>query len=309
MHHPSMQALRALDGLAKHGSMLEASRELNLTPSAISHQLRSLETALGQKLFHRQGKGVTLTAFGKRYAQEVEKALSIVSWANLLTEDNVPAGRLRLSCVPGFAIFWLCNHLAEFQQLYPQISLEISSPHRLADVWDRDIELFIAFGKGNWPGMQCELLSDIEFTPYCCPSFLEDRGGLLTLENLREIPLLHMGGYDDWSRWIAASGEIIDPRHGIVFSNMYLVLSAAVRGLGVAIGDNLTCKTALEQGQLVKPFGLSIRSLESYFLVYEPGIMERSTCRAFAEWLRSKLQADAFDESETLGPEDFSASR
>lgn len=289
MRHPSMHALRALDGLAKHGSMLEASRELNLTPSAVSHQLRFLEDALGQKLFHRQGKGVTLTEFGKRYAREIEKALTIVSRAGLLAEDNEPAGRLRLSCVPGFAI-WLCNHLAEFQQLYPHIELEISSPHRLADVWDRDIELFIAFGKGNWPGMQCELLSDIRFAPYCRPSFLDDRDGSLAIEDLREIPLLHMGGYDDWSRWIAASGRIVDPRHGIVFSNMYLVLSAAVRGLGVAIGDDLTCKTALELGQLVKPFDLSIRSLESYFLVYEPDVMERSTCKAFAEWLRGKLE-------------------
>ena len=76
-----MHALRALDGLARHGSMLEASRELNLTPSAVSHQLRFLERELGQKLFHRQGKGVTLTPFGKRYAQEIQKALSIVARA------------------------------------------------------------------------------------------------------------------------------------------------------------------------------------------------------------------------------------
>jgi LysR family glycine cleavage system transcriptional activator len=285
-----MNALRALDGLARHGSMIKASRELNLTPSAISHQIRFLEEEVGRKLLVRDGKGVALTAFGQRYAEEIQKALAIIGHAGRFAGDEEPAGTLRISCAPGFAIFWLCNNLAEFRALYPKIELQISSPHRLDDVWDPQVELFIAYGRGNFPGMASELLTRIEFAPYCSPALT---GGRERLEvgDLADLPLLHMGSHEDWSRWLSAEGSAIDPRRGIVFSNMFLVLSAAVAGLGVAMGDGLTCRAAVEQGQLVKPFASSIPSLEAYYLVAQPSMLERPTCRAFAEWLKGKLGA------------------
>src|SRR5690606_33172505 len=153
----------------------------------------------------------------------------------------------RLSCVSGFAVFWLCDQLNEFQKLYPEIELEISSPRRLDDVWDPTNDLFIAFGRGNWPGMYARLLTEIEFAPYCSPQFLRQQGEALTVSQLADLPLLHMGNYDDWSRWFSAAGSTIDSRRGIIFSNLHVVLSAAIAGLGVAIGDNLTCKAALGQ--------------------------------------------------------------
>jgi LysR family glycine cleavage system transcriptional activator len=288
MRIPSMNALRALDGLARHGSMIKASQELNLTPSAISHQIRFLEGEVGQKLLVRDGKGVALTMFGRRYANEIQKALAIIGHAGTFAGDEEPIGTLRISCVPGFAIFWLCNHLAEFRALYPKIELEISSPHRLDDVWDPQVEIFIAYGRGNFPGMTSEVLTRIEFTPYCSPALLEGREAL-SVEDVARLPLLHMGSHEDWSRWLSAEGSAIDPRRGIVFSNMFLVLSAAVAGLGLAMGDDLTCRAAVEQGQLVKPFISSVPSLEAYHLVAEPSMLERPTCMAFANWLRSKL--------------------
>ncbi|MBL8581772.1 MAG: LysR family transcriptional regulator [Rhizobiaceae bacterium] len=289
MHLPSIQALRALDGLARLGSMLRASQEMNLTPSAISHQLRSLEADLGQQLVERDGKGVVLTAFGRRYAEQVGKALSLIQQAGAGSEQQELSGGLSISCVPGFAIFWLCNYLEEFRSLYPKINLTISTPHRLDDVHNRGADLFIAFGTGNWPGMKAELLAEIEFAPYCCPRMAQERGGQIRLDDVDDMPLLHMGNYDDWTRWFAACGLVGNAQRGIVFSNMYLVLSATVSGLGIAIGDNLTCRAALRQGQLIRPFEQSIRSIASYYLVSEPDAMERPICKVFRDWLTAKL--------------------
>lgn len=270
--------------------MLRASREMNLTPSAISHQLRQLETELGARLIERDGKGVVLTAFGKRYVAQISKALSLIQQAGSLSDQQELSGRLSISCVPGFAIFWLFDHLEEFRRLYPKIDLNISTPQRMDDVHDRNTDLFIAFGTGNWPGMMTELLAEIEFAPYCCPRMLEAYGGRISVDDIDGLPLLHMGNYDDWTRWLAAGGRALNAQRGIVFSNMYLVLSAAVAGLGVAIGDNLTCRAAVRQGQLLTPFDHAIRSIESYYLVCETDALERPICRVFRDWIIARLE-------------------
>jgi LysR family glycine cleavage system transcriptional activator len=156
-------------------------------------------------------------------------------------------------------------------------------------VSDREVDVFVAFGTGNWPGMASMLLAEIEFAPYCSPRLVSEVGGRLEIEHLERLTLLHMGSYDDWTRWFAACGRVMDSQRGIIFPNMYLVLSAAIASLGVAIGDNLTCMVALAQGQLTKPFPLSIRSFESYYIVAEPTRLERPIARLFADWLRAKL--------------------
>ena len=291
MRLPSLRALEALDGLARHGSMLRAAQEMSLTPSAISHQLRGLEQELGAPLVQRNGKGVALTQFGRQYAEEVRRALNILQRAGQLSSGDEPSGYLTISCVPGFALFWLCSNLGEFRDLYPAIDLTITTPSRLEDVSDRDIDVFIAFGTGNWPNRKAELLADIEFAPYCSPKFLQARGRGIEHEDLKDLPLLHMGNYEDWTRWLAATGYSFDVSRGIVFSNMYLVLTAAISGLGVAIGDNLTCRAAVRDGSLIRPFAESVRSVNSYYLVSDVDSDRQAPCRVFREWLTGRLDS------------------
>lgn len=290
MRMPSISALKALDGLARHGSMLRAARELNVTPSAISHQLRTLEQELGSSVIERSGKGVNLTPFGKQYADEIRRALTIIRNAGESAASKVPSGRLTVSCVPGFALFWLSSNLKSFSNQFPEIELTIKTPPRLSAVSDLSADLFIAFGTGNWPNMKSELLAEIEFSPYCSPQFLHAHGGKISPKDCQHLPLLHMGNHEDWTRWLAAAGHSFNCARGIVFSDMYLVLSAATSGLGIAIGDNLTCRAAVRDGKLVKPFAKSIRSINSYFLVSDPQVAERDPARVFRFWLQRQLE-------------------
>ncbi len=288
---PSTQALRALDSFARHGSVWRAADELNVTRSAVSHQLRLLERDLGFELLERAGKGVALTPSGRRYALDVRKALTVLGDAAEQQAGQGLGGSFGVSCTPGFASLWLCTHIAAFQDMYPAVSLRIMTPRRLDDVTNAEADVFIAFGIGNWPNHAVELLCDIEFTPLCSPSLLNRLGGLARPQDVLRANLLHLGDVEDWSRWFAATGvENPDPECGIVFSDMNLVFSAATAGQGIAMGDELTSRKALDEGRLVRPFEIAIKSPRSYFLVFEHAKAGHPVLKAFSEWLRAKLQ-------------------
>ena len=186
MRVPSTQALRALEAFARYGSVWRAAEELHLTRSAVSHQLRFLEQDLGFDLLKRAGKGVSLTPQGQRYAADVRKALTLLGDAAVQYGDKGIRGSLTVSCTPGFASLWLCTHVAEFKQLYPDVALRIVTPLRLDDVTNPEVDAFIAYGNGAWPKCAVELLSEVEFTPLCSPVLLNRIGGLS--EPLRRVP-------------------------------------------------------------------------------------------------------------------------
>ena len=290
MRIPSTQALRALDSFARHGSVWRAADELHLTRSAVSHQLRLLERDLGFDMLQRVGKGIALTAQGRRYAHDVRKALAVLGDAGARQDATGLGGSFSVSCTPGFASLWLSTHIAAFQELYPGVSLRIVTPRRLDDVSQPEVDVFISFGIGNWPNHAVQLLCEIEFTPLCSPSLLNKLGGLARPRDLLRSNLLHLGDFEDWSRWFAATGvENPDPECGIVFSDMNLVFSSAIAGQGVAMGDELTSRKALDEGRLVRPFDIAIKSPRSYFLVTDRAKADHPIAEAFAGWLKSRL--------------------
>jgi LysR family transcriptional regulator, glycine cleavage system transcriptional activator len=263
---------------------------LHLTRSAVSHQLRLLERDLGFDLLQRVGKGVALTPRGRRYALDVRKALTVLGDAAVQHGSNGLGGSFNISCTPGFASLWLCTHIAGFQDMHPDVSLRILTPRRLDDVSNPEADVFIAFGLGNWPNHAVELLCEIEFTPLCSPSLLNRIGGLTRPQDVLRANLLHLGDFEDWSRWFAATGvENPDPECGIVFSDMNLVFSSAIAGQGIAMGDELTSRKALDEGRLVRPFDIAIKSPRSYFLVTEWTKADHPIAKAFGGWLRSEL--------------------
>lgn len=291
MRIPSTQALRALDSFARHGSVWRAADELNLTRSAVSHQLRLLERELGFRLLARAGKGIVLTQQGRRYAHDVRKALTVLGNAGANQSSQGVGGSFSLSCTPGFASLWLCTHIGAFQDIYPDVSLRVLTPRRLDDVNNPDADAFISFGDGNWPNRAVELLCDIQFTPLCSPTLLNKIGGLSKPADLVRATLLHLGDSEDWSRWFSLTKvENPDIDRGITFSDMNLVFSAAIAGQGVAIGDELTGSKALSDGRLVRPFDLAIKSPRSYYLVNEHAKADHPVLGPFSTWIRARLR-------------------
>jgi len=290
MRLPSIQALRAIEALARHGSVWRAAEELSLTRSAVSHQLRFLEQDLGFDLLKRAGKGVTLTPQGRRYAADVRRALTLIGDAAVQYGDKGIRGSLTVSCTPGFASFWLCTHVGEFKQLHPDVALRIVTPARLDDVNAPEVDAFIAFGNGDWSRRSVELLSTVEFTPLCSPVLLNQIGTLGEPADVFRAVLLHLDDHDDWTRWFAAAD--VAPSNldqGVIFSDMNLVLAAASAAQGIAMGDELSCRQALDTGRLVRLFDVAIRSSRSYYFVTEHHRTGNPAIQALSDWLKSRL--------------------
>lgn len=287
MRLPSIKALRALEAVGRLGSVRRAAEELNLTRSAVSHQLRFLEAELGFPLTGREGRGVLLTARGERYAREVRAALRALARAGEETAGPELAGKLTVSCTPGFATYWLCPNVGRFLGDHPNVDLTIVSPRRLDDVTASEVDVFIAYGQGGWPGMWTELLAEARFAPICSPRLLQQ--GLREPADLARFRLLHLGDRTDWLRWLAAARLGHMDGDGIVFSDMNLVLSAAIAGQGVAMGDTMTSTNALASGALVQPFPLTIPASGAYHLVADPAAVGAPLVRAFLAWLRGEL--------------------
>ena len=287
---PSTQALRALDCFARHGTVWQAAEELNLTRSAVSHQLRLLERDLGFRLLDRVGTRIELTPQGAAYAVDIRRALSAIAGSAVRNAGRGLSGTLTVSCTPGLATTWLCPRIGRFRDTCPDVALSIVTPRRLDDVSNPDADMFLCFGTGNLPDMDIDLLKEVDFTPLCSPALLNRLGGLVVPKDLPRAGLLHLHDREDWRNWFRLAGlEESCADSGIVFADMNLVYAGAMNAQGIAMGDAFICHEALETGQLVRPFDLAIRSPRAYYLVMPPEKAGNHAAVAFRAWLAGEL--------------------
>jgi LysR family glycine cleavage system transcriptional activator len=287
---PSTQALRALESFARHGTVWQAAEELNLTRSAISHQLRLLEGDLGFRLMTRVGTRAELTPQGRAYAEDVRRALSVIVGSASRQAGRGVAGTLTISCTPGFASTWLCPKVGRFRDTCPDVMLSLVTPRRLDDVSNPDADIFIVFGRGNQPEMEVELLKEVEFTPLCSPALLNRLDGLPDPAAVMQANLLHLGEFEDWEAWFRLAGlPETAARTGQRFSDMNFVYAATLASQGIAMGDEFICQEAMAQGILVRPFDLAIQSPRSYYLIVPPEKATNPTVIAFRNWMADEL--------------------
>ena len=290
MRFPSIQALRAIESFERHGTIWQVAEELNVTRSAVSHQLRTLESDLAFNLLVRAGTRVELTTRGRDYARDVRAALRTLSAAGARNSGEGVSGTLDISCPPGFAAGWLCSRIDEFCTLFPDISLSVRTPRRLNDVSAPSIDLFIAFGNTTHANLHCEPLTEISFTPLCSPVYLNRFSGFGEVSDLERATLLHFVDRSDWLTWLRSVGARDRIAHGgILFSDMTLALAAATSGQGVMLGDRLTCRSALDAGTLVAPFEHEIVLSSGYMLAIPNERIDKPSVVAFRAWIFDKL--------------------
>ncbi|MEM9471030.1 MAG: LysR substrate-binding domain-containing protein [Pseudomonadota bacterium] len=281
----AMRALEALDRLRSAGAVAE---EMSLTRSAVSHMLRRLEDDLGFAISEPDGRGIRLTVRGRRYAQEARRALDIMTRA--AADEPVLSGDLKVVAPPGFATFWLADRIGSFIEQFPDINIHVAAARALGDITDETADVQIAFGEAAQLRDQADLVAQVALFPVCAPSALSAEPGLRKPSDLKRMRLLHLVTHVDWQRWLDAAGATqVDPRGGPVFSDMPMVQMAAASGHGVALGDALTARAALETGQLVRPFALSIPSRWSYFMRVNAAGPAGEAAQAFAAWIKTQL--------------------
>src|SRR3981081_1578886 len=205
---PSLNGLRAFEAAARHLSFTQAASELNVTQTAISHQIKRLEEELGIRLFVRQNHALSLTPEAKEYLPGIRAAFNDLRLATdrLLRRDDDHV--LTVSTLASLAAKWLLPRLSAFQEAQPGIDVHITTSTSLVDFKSGDVDAAIRYGRGHWPGLRTDWLMADELFPVCSPALLTGDKPLRCPQDLANRTLLHTsGGYDDdWRLWVPPAG-------------------------------------------------------------------------------------------------------
>lgn len=287
-----LQTLHAFEATARHLSFTKAANELNLSQSAVSQQIQTLEYAVGVKLFVRMTRKIMLTKKGELFSREVRKSLELLDNA----QDNLfpPQDGKQLSIVstPSISSQWLIHKLPHFRQLHPDIEISIyqgEQPEMMA-VYDADIGIF--YGKGNWKKKQATKIYQDSLFPVCHPDLV--RGGKLqNISDIYRFTLLSDAEtkHNHWKAWFAAAGVPDQPiSGGINFDNMSHMISAACQGQGVALVRDLLVEEELGNGRLLRLFNTAYTPPYATYFIRGSERGNTELINTFYSWMAQKLK-------------------
>ncbi|HNK54328.1 MAG: LysR substrate-binding domain-containing protein [Piscinibacter sp.] len=287
---PPIHCLLSFEALARLRSVTLAADELNVTPSAVSHRMRQLESQLGVRLFARND--FTLSADGATYLAQVRQGLQALQQLPGSAPAAPRSAKLRLAVTPTFSRQILLPRLALFRHAYPDVELILQVAIPLLDVKAEEADLEIRYGTGPYAGVeQLRILSD-EVVPVCSPDYLNEAGpfdGFDTLEQVSRARLIR-SPLESWNTWFRACGIALpEPRAGAQFNDVGLMLDGAAAGFGVALMRLKLGRAWLDNGRLVRLSPRQVASPNHHFLCWKPGVLERWECAAFVDWLRLAL--------------------
>ena len=299
MRLPPLKSVHYFEAAARLQSFTKAAQELNVTHSAISHQIKALEEWLGQQLFERKTRQVRLTEAGKRFVGPVKSAFEQLSEG---AADIARYGKdrpLTVTALPSLSAKWLVPRLSDFQRNHPEIQVRLSATSEVEQVGARDIDIGIRFGRGGWSGLEAELLAPNIVFPVCSPALLTADRPINEPRDVLKYPLLTdidwmRSGYDEWAEWTAAAGindNRVQSNLSLNYSN--LLIQAAIDGLGIAMGNIITAGDDLKHGRLAKPVDFSVDLKTGYWVVYGKGALNQPKIRAFRDWVMEQAHGHA----------------
>ena len=290
---PPIQCLLTFEALARLRSVTQASEELCVTPSAVSHRVRQLEQIIGTKLFGRAD--FSLTTEGSEYLAHVREGLSTLQKFPSSSSSAAPGKRkLRLALTPTFARSVVIPRLREFTEAYPEIDLTMQVSIPLLDVVAEDADLTVRFGAGRYADLEYVCLAKDVVTPMASPAFVREHGPFEAAQDLAHQPLLR-SPLEPWRTWFAAHRlDWPEPIDCSQFNDIGLMCDAAAAGMGIALVRLKLGAPWLENGSLVRlgsseVFTGNVPSPHAHYLCWRTGMMDRWECAAFAEWLKQVL--------------------
>jgi LysR family glycine cleavage system transcriptional activator len=302
---PSLNALRAFEAAARHLSLTKAARELNVTPAAVSHQVKALEADLGVTLLRRVKGEFLLTEAAQSALPVLQAGFDQIAEAARRLRADEARHFLTISVGPTFASTWLVRRLGGFKETFPEIEVRLQTTDRLADFARDGVDAGIRFGGGDYPGSEAIRLFNEEIYPVCSPRLLARGPPLRRPDDLAHHTLLHVewmpseGETLDWQMWLRAAGATgVEATRGPRFSHANMALQAAIAGQGLVLGSDSLAKDELAAGRLVRPFDVALPVNFTWYLVYPAEAAERPKIVAFRDWILSEVAA----EKGTAGP-------
>lgn len=284
---PSLTALKAFEVAARQGSFQSAAKFLHLTPSAVSHQIRSLEKELGQPLFVRGHRKVELTEAGRTLELFVARGFEELRRGATALRQDRPAHVLRVTAAPAFASTYLTHRIEAFEAANAGFELRLDITHASADLDLEPIDVAIHLGRTPPPGRHSDLLTPVMAAPVCAPAMAER---LRTPADLREAMRLCVEedprGWRAWLRTVDMDGE--EPGEELWLNSLSTAIESAIDGRGLALAPLTLVAQHVQDGRLVIPFPQTVRSRFNYRLVCRSGEENLPKIARFREWLKAE---------------------
>jgi len=290
-NHIPVVLLRSFEAAARTHSITKAASELFLTPSAVSHAVRKLETQLGTSLFQREGRTVQLTPDGEALMLYVGRGFDNLRRGIEAISGSTPE-RLRLHCAPSFAAQWLTPRLSSFLSRHPNIELHLSADTDYLRFQHHEFDADIVFDHRPTDGLCALPLGNESITPLCSPALARR---IKTSEDLLKLPLIDSYNRQvRWMQWFADNGVSSPTIRGLSFDRNFLCIRAAVDGLGVALESLLLAEQEIAEGKLVAPLSTKTVDIEAcnHTLVFPLTATTKRSLHYFINWLGSELNMD-----------------
>jgi LysR family transcriptional regulator, glycine cleavage system transcriptional activator len=293
---PPLNSLRTFEAVARLGSFTKAARELNVTPAAVSHQIRGLETYLGVTLFRRTTRKLVLTEQASSASENLRLAFDRIGMSVDIMRSSGRSGELSVSVTPAFATRWLVSRLARFQRKHPRINLRIAASPSPVDFDQDEIDVAVRIGRGVFDGVVAMKLFNEWTAPVASPSFLR-QNPLRRPSDITRVPMVYdnsmrrAGRSQGWRDWFQIAGTpLSEPRRAIHFDDGHLALQAAVSGGGVALGRLVYAVEDLDAKRLKIAMQPVLEMDVAYYLLIPEARSSHPAVLAFADWMKQEAE-------------------
>jgi LysR family transcriptional regulator, glycine cleavage system transcriptional activator len=288
---PPLRALTAFEAAARLGSFRMAASELNITRSAVSHQVKALEQRLGVQLFRRDARRAELTLPGQAYFPPIREAFDQIETHTRAARPASSDNELTIQVYVTVALKWLIPRLHDFERRYPDMKIRLSTSYFDWDFDEEHVDLGIVLARTRKPGHHYKPLFRSLLQPICAPQLLPE---LRAPNDLKKQKLLYVyTAEEDWRVWLDAMDvKGVKLSDSLAFDSYLLAQEAAADGRGVAMTIGPFASDELKNGRLVLPFADKVAHRLDWQLACRAGSRTRPKIVRFENWLMKQIEAD-----------------
>jgi len=285
-----LRSISVFHAVARSGSISSAAEELSVTPSAVSQQIQALETHLGTSLMVKVGRGVALTEAGERYFSMIAEEIDRISEATQSIRGLRPVTLLTVRATPTLSSKWLLPRLRSFLDANPDLEVRLNGTNEVTDFTRETVDVEIRHGRGQWPGLFTEGLTEDWFFPVCSPGYAA--AGSMSVADVAQHRLIQsVKSQVQWPYWFSMS-KITPPNQmrRVLFDRSHMAVDAAADGIGLALESSLMMWRELRDGNLVCPVRHPPKiSQTTQWIVCPVDHLRKNKVSIFIDWLRAEV--------------------
>lgn len=285
-----LNALRVFEAVASRLSFAEAAEALNVTPAAVSQQVRVLEEYLQVPLLRRQGRKVELTAEGARLLPGIREGLDTLVAALQETRQLRLGGPIKVSTLSSFMQTWVAPRLGQLQSRHPDLQIDWHTSREAVDFARSDFHAAVRLGPGPYESLRADKLMDEWLVAVAAPAVLAKHGSLDDRADFEGLPLLHARD-EPWPRWRPDTEAAAWPSGPGIIDDSVSVLIAAAEGLGFAVVRWSLAAAEIERGRLALASRRSVLIRYAYWFVCPEAYADLPKVEALRGWLAEQAQS------------------